>query len=162
MTYSCISFFQLFSCCFKILWLVWCYECLERFSMLVWIGMYGCCRETVVRSDNLAQASLSRLGEIGKDSPRPFSREGSLRWLAQFWVSECLAQRGETRLSENARRLLFCVSSSCLGEGSSPERETLLLERDPSAWAKSWARVRLGLVFSLSLDVWLTFEWIII
>jgi len=75
--------------------------------MLVWTGMHGCCRKIVARFDNLAQASLSRLGEMGKDSQKLFSREGSLRRPAQF-----LSERA-SRLSENAWRLLFlCVELS--------------------------------------------------
>ncbi|QCE10217.1 hypothetical protein DEO72_LG10g1444 [Vigna unguiculata] len=54
----------------------------------------------VARTDNLAQANLSRLGEISR---------GSLR------------------------RSLFLLSSSRLGERSSPKRESLSLERDLSA-----------------------------
>jgi len=66
--------------------------------MLVWTGMFGCCRKIVARSDNLTQASLSRLGEMGRDSPRPFSREGSLRRPAQF-LSEQASRSGEERLA---------------------------------------------------------------
>jgi len=67
-------------------------------SMLFWTGVCGCCRKTVARPDNLAQASQSRLDEMGKDSPRPFSRERSLRQLAQF-LSERASCSGEERLT---------------------------------------------------------------
>jgi len=67
-------------------------------SMLVWTGVGNCCRKTVARSDNLAQASQSRLGEIGRGSPRPFSREGSLRRPTQF-LTERASRSGEERIA---------------------------------------------------------------
>jgi len=57
-------------------------------GVLLWMhGMFwsvdldwyeGVCRETVARSDNLAQASLSCLGEMSRDSLRLLSHEWSL------------------------------------------------------------------------------------
>ncbi|QCD89852.1 hypothetical protein DEO72_LG4g802 [Vigna unguiculata] len=52
------------------------------------------------RTDNLAQASQARLTETGKGLPKPFARD--------------VAQVGGSRL----------------GEGNSPERESLSLERE--------------------------------
>jgi len=66
--------------------------------MLVLIGMCGCCKETVARSDNLAQASLPRLGKMRRDSPRPFHASGRSgdqlnfeRECAEATVSMCRA-----------------------------------------------------------------------
>jgi len=125
---------------------------------------FGMFREwAVARVVNLVQASLPRLGEVSRDSSRFFHVNGrSGDQLSFKWASVSL-RRGETRLSENAWRLLFLVSSFRLGEGSSPERETLSLERGPSAWAKSWASVRSDLMFLfLFLDVWHVSEWIVV
>jgi len=133
MAYSCISFFLLFCCCSKSLYLVWCCECLERFSMLVRIGMCGCCREIVARSDNLAQASLSRLGEMSRDSPRPFHARSRPSDQLSFERVNISLRRGESRLSENAHRLLFlCVELL-------PRRRELAWARDPLAWARPFS-----------------------
>ncbi|QCD99323.1 hypothetical protein DEO72_LG7g604 [Vigna unguiculata] len=70
----------------------------ERMSMLVWTGVCNCCRKTVVRPDNLAQASQSRLGEMDRGSPRPFLREGSLKRPTQF-LSERASRSSEERLA---------------------------------------------------------------
>ncbi|QCD94625.1 hypothetical protein DEO72_LG5g2710 [Vigna unguiculata] len=52
-------------------------------------------RKTMARPDNLAQASQSRLGEMGRDSPRPFLRERSLRRPTQF-LSKRASRPSET------------------------------------------------------------------
>ena len=62
-THSCAAFYCCFCSCAESLWLIRCSECLECFSVWFWFGMSGCHRETAARSDNLAQASLSRLGK---------------------------------------------------------------------------------------------------
>jgi len=95
----------------------------ECFSMLVWLGMNGCCRKSVARSDNLAQASLSRLGEMSRGSPRPFYARG--RWGNQlkFERASVLPKR------ECAEATVVCVELS-------PRRREL-------AWARvllTWAR----------------------
>ena len=120
--------------------------------MLVWLGMNGCRRKTVARSDNLAQESLSRLGEMSRGSPRPFYARGRLGDQLSFERASVSLRRGESRLSENAQRSLLCVSSSRMGEGSSPERESFSLERDPPAFVKSWVRMHPELV---SLCAWM-------
>jgi len=67
-------------------------------SMLFWTSVCGCCRKIVARTDNLTQVSQSRLGKMGRDSPRPFSCERSLRRPAQF-LSERASRSGEERLA---------------------------------------------------------------
>jgi len=124
---------MLFCCCFKSLCLVWCCECLEHFSMLVRIGMCGCCRETVARSDNLAQASLSRLGEMSRDLPRPFHGRGRSGNQLNFEWANVSLRWGESRLSKNAHRALFlCVELSL-------RRRELAWARDPLTWARPFS-----------------------
>ena len=78
--------------------LIWCSECLECFSVLIWFGMSDCRRKTVARFDNLAQASLSHLGEMSRGSPRSFSAKGrSGDWLS-FERASVSLRRGESRL----------------------------------------------------------------
>ncbi|QCD87117.1 hypothetical protein DEO72_LG3g1649 [Vigna unguiculata] len=80
-------------------------------------GSYGLLMETVARSDNLAQASLSRLGEMSIDSPRPFHARGRSGNHLRF-------ERARMRIGH-----CFCVSSSRLGEGNSlSERPSRLSE----------------------------------
>jgi len=59
--------------------------------VLVWFGVGDCCRKTVARPANLAQASQSRLGEIDKDSPKPYCAKGrpgdSLNFLGRANIS---------------------------------------------------------------------------
>jgi len=134
-TYSCISFFLLFCCWAKSLWLIWCFECLECFSMLVWFGMSGCRRKQwrdLIISPKRACLAQARWAET---CPDIFTR-GVARRPTQFWASERLAQaRRVSPKRERAEVTVMCVNSH-LGEGSSPER-------GPLAWAKSWARVLL-------------------
>jgi len=61
-------------------------------NMLCWFGVGGCCRKIVARPDNLAQASQSRLGEMNRDSPKPFYAKGHSGDQLNFWASEHLAQ----------------------------------------------------------------------
>ncbi|QCD78641.1 hypothetical protein DEO72_LG1g2277 [Vigna unguiculata] len=67
----------------------------------------------VARADNLAQASLPRLGEMSRDSPRPFHASGRLGDQLSFERASISLRRGESHLSENAQRPLFlCVELS--------------------------------------------------
>ncbi|QCD87553.1 hypothetical protein DEO72_LG3g2090 [Vigna unguiculata] len=77
------------------------------------------------RTDNLAQVSLSHLGEMSGARPSLFAR--GLRRPAQFERASVSPRRGGSRLSEKAQRPLFQDFEP------SPERETLSLERDSSA-----------------------------
>jgi len=43
---------------------------------VVWTGVGNCCRKTVARPANLAQVSQSRLGEMNRDSPKPYYARG--------------------------------------------------------------------------------------
>ncbi|QCE15236.1 hypothetical protein DEO72_LG11g2245 [Vigna unguiculata] len=67
----------------------------------------------VARADNLTQASLPRLGEMSRDSPRPFPASGRSSDQLSFERASVSLKRGESRLSENAQRPLFlCVELS--------------------------------------------------
>ncbi|QCE06170.1 hypothetical protein DEO72_LG9g1181 [Vigna unguiculata] len=57
----------------------------------------------------LVQASLSRLGEVGRGSPRPSRASGRLGDSLNFEQASVSPRRGESRLSENVRRLLFQI-----------------------------------------------------
>jgi len=109
--------------------------------LLFWTGVGGCCRKTMARPDNLAQASQSRLGEIERDSPKPFLRERSPE--LSFWASERLAQAREVSPRWDPRELLFLLFEP------SPRRRGL-------AWAKplAWARP-FNLSEELGETVWL-------
>jgi len=84
--------------------------------MLVWLGMDGCRRKTVARSDNLAQASLSRLGKMSRDSPKPFYARGCSSDQLSFERPSVSLKRGDSRLSENAQRSLLCAQRVMCGE----------------------------------------------
>jgi len=94
---------------------------------LVSFGVGDCCRNTVARPANLAQASQSRLGEIDRDSPKaPFTREAAQATRSIFERANISPRREGSCLSEIPRCSLDALSSPRLGEGGSPER-------DPSA-----------------------------
>jgi len=67
-------------------------------NVLPWTGVRDCCRKTVVRPTNLAQASQSRLGDMDKDSPKPSLRERSLKRPTQL-LSERVSRPGERGLT---------------------------------------------------------------
>jgi len=99
---------------------------------LDWI--LGLLREwTVTRADKLTQASLPRLGEMSRGSPRPFHVRGRSGDQLNFEQASVSLRRGESRLSENAQRPLFlCVELS-------PRRRELAWVRDPLAWARPFS-----------------------
>jgi len=101
--------------------------------MLVWIGMCDCCREIVARSDNLAQASLPRLGEMSRDSHRPFHASGRSGNRLSFERASVSLKREESCLSENVQRSLF------LRVELSPRWRELAWARDPLAWARPFS-----------------------
>jgi len=82
--------------------LIRCSECLVCSSVWFWFGMSGCRREIAVRSDNLAQASLSRLGEMSGSSPKLFARRVAQATSSDFDRASVSLRRGKSRLSENA------------------------------------------------------------
>jgi len=82
--------------------------------------MSGCRRKTMARTDTIAQASLSHLGEMSKRLAQTFLREGSDQ--LSFERASVSLRRGESRLSDNVQRSLLYVSSSRLDEGSLPEQ----------------------------------------
>ncbi|QCE15010.1 hypothetical protein DEO72_LG11g2018 [Vigna unguiculata] len=61
---------------------------------------------------------------MSRDSPRPFYARGRPGDQLSFEQTSVSLRQGESRLSKNVQRSLLCVSSSRLGEGSSPERES--------------------------------------
>ena len=83
----------------------------------------------VAATVKLAQASLSRLGDGSRGSPRPSRANGRLGDSLNFEQASVSPRRGESRLSENVRRPLFQFRNSRLGGENSPKRETL-------AWAR--------------------------
>jgi len=105
----------------------------------------GLLHERIVLSTGfLAQASMSRLGEINKGSPKLLhvsSRSGDPR---SFWASENLTQvRGVSPKRDSTWGYCSPFSSPRLGEGGSPKR-------DPLAWARSWAKAVWCLAVSCS------------
>jgi len=113
-----------------------------------WAGLGRCCRKTVARPANLAQVSQSRLGKTNRDSPKPFCAKRSPRRPALLFERVSISSRREgSRLSEIPRVLLLPFSSPHLGERDSPGR-------DPSAWARCWARQCWVLVVCLLSDDW--------
>jgi len=108
----------------------------------------------------LAQASVSRLGEISSNLPRLFAQV--VAQATSSVLSESLSRSGEevSTKRENVQAIVPHFSSSHLGERSSLERETLSPERDLSTWARSWARMHSCFVSSLFLDVWHLIDWI--
>jgi len=119
-------FSMLFGCYFEVLWLMWWYVICECMSVLFWTGVGDCCRKTMARPDNLAQASQSRLGEMDRDLPRPFYAKGRSGDQLSFWASEYLAQaRGVSPKRDPAWAPASFFEPSP-GEGGS-------LEWDPSA-----------------------------
>ncbi|QCE04104.1 hypothetical protein DEO72_LG8g2137 [Vigna unguiculata] len=70
----------------------------------------------VAATVKLAQASLSRLGEVSRGSPRPSRANGRLGDSLNFEQASVSPRRGESRLSENVRRPLFQFRNSRLGD----------------------------------------------
>ena len=136
---------------FEFMWLVWCCDIWGHMNELVWFGVGDCCRKTVARPANLAQASQSRLGEINRDSPKPFYARGRPGDPLNFFLaSEHLAQ----------------------ARGVSPKRDPALVpgssfEPSPMQRGLAWARpfslseglsgTVLCLVAWLFLDAWKLF-----
>jgi len=87
---------------------------------------------TVARPVNLAQASQSRLSEM-KQGAR---LGGSLN----FWASRQLAQARGISLKRDPALPMLLLLCPRLGEGEARLSEHVSPERDPSAWARCWAR----------------------
>ena len=118
--------------------------------MNVWYGGIVACGmsshllqvKTVAGIDKLAQASLSRLGEINRGLPKPFStnaRPGDPLW---FWASEHLAQARGVSPKRDPTSASAPFSSPRLGERGARLSEHVSPERNPSARARCWARQR--------------------
>jgi len=136
-----------------------------------WAGMDHCCRKTVTRPVNLAQASQSRLGETNRDSPKPLLRERSPRRPALYFERASISPRREgSRLSEIPRCFLGVFEPSLRRRGLAWARmsrlsETLQPERgvgrdSAEFWLYVYSRM-IGIVW-----VWLlwwdtcTYVWI--
>jgi len=63
----------------------------------------------VAATDNLAQASLSRLDEVSRGSPRPSRANGRPSDPLSFEQASVSLKRGESCLSENMQRSLFQI-----------------------------------------------------
>jgi len=104
--YSYVPFPSLFGCCFEFMWRVWCYFGFERLKLLyesvAWAGARDCCRKTMTRPANLAQAGQSRLSEMNRDSPKPSLHERSPRRPTLHFEQASISLRRErSRLGES-------------------------------------------------------------
>ena len=83
-------------------------------------------QETMARPVNLAQVGQSRLGEMNRDSPKPYYASGRPGDpLMNFERASISPRREGSRLSEIPRGFPDAFSSHRLGEGDSPERACL-------------------------------------
>jgi len=107
-----------------------CLDCLViLFSICMWLMQV----RTVARADNLAQATLPRLGEMSRDSPRSFDASGRSSDQLSFERASVSLRRGESHLIKNMQRPLFlCVELS-------PRRRELAWARDPLACARRFS-----------------------
>jgi len=114
---------------------------------------------TVAATDNLAQASLSRLGEVSRGSPRPSRVNGRPGDLLNFEQASVSLKRGESRQSENVQRPLFQIHEL------SPRRRELAWARVSLAWARPFSLSEelgedtfwVGFLFVLG---WLACDWL--
>ena len=98
-------------------------------NALFWIGVGDCCRKTVARPANLAQASQSRLGEMDRDSPKPFYVKGHPGDQLIFLGSEYLAQaRGVSPKRDPALALVSLFEPSPRRRGLAWARTSRLSE----------------------------------
>ncbi|QCD89955.1 hypothetical protein DEO72_LG4g907 [Vigna unguiculata] len=80
----------------------------------------------MARPVNLAQAGQSRLGEMNRDSPKPYYANGRPGDpLMNFERASISPRREGSRLSEIPHGFPDAFSSPRLGEGGSPERACL-------------------------------------
>jgi len=93
--------FGLFRVCWVFVWTVCCCEYANCFVLLFGCENMVVTWRTVARSIALAQARLTRPGEICKSRPGLHTNSRSVGELL-FWVRQCLAQARGTRLSEKA------------------------------------------------------------
>jgi len=124
----------------------------------VWCELYCCLGvklcwwqwRIVAESDELAQASLPRLGEIYRDSPKSFFTKGRPGDPLYFfgWANVSL-RRGGSRLSDHARRVLM------LEVELSPRRRELAWARVLLAWARPLCLSEMLGEKGVSLDVFL-------
>ena len=134
--YLFTSIFYLRCCYFTIVWLVWYYECME--CLVMWLGLYVWLMRvrTAARTDNLAQASLSRLGRHSRNWPR-LLLELSLKRRA-FVLSDKASLSGE-RVSPKRELVVSCCGSLCCRAGERPhfERRAVSLRRGGLAQART-------------------------
>ena len=122
-------------------------------------GARDCCRKTVARPANLAQASQSRLGEMSRGSPKPYYARGRLGDpLIIFERASISSKREGSRLSKILCGFPDALSSPRLGEGglawarTSRLSETLQPERGAGRGSTLF-----GCLFVLG---WLVFVWV--
>ena len=118
---------------------------------------------TMARFIALAQARLTHPGETCRNRSRLYSNSCSGSKLL-FWARPL--RKGWPRSSEegspkraSANGNCSWMSSSRLGERSSPERESLSPEWDLFAWPRGWARMWLALLFLCSPMLALCLYW---
>ena len=107
---------------------IWVIEnaCLNYLDVCGWLLH----ERTVVSTGFLAQASMSRLDEINRGSPKLLHASSHSGDPRSFWASEHHAQaRGVSPKRDPAWGYCSPFSSPRLGEGGSPKRESL-------AWAR--------------------------
>jgi len=105
---------------------MWCEPVYDNFEPLAicWVVVH---ERTIVSTGFLAQASMSRLGEINRGSSKLLHASGRSGNPCPFWASERLAQtRGVLPKRDPAWATVPLFEPSP--------------KRDPSAWARSWAR----------------------
>jgi len=119
---------------FVLVWLDALYAWLVRYAWLLqW--------RTVARPVNLAQASQSRLGEMKQGARLGLLHERSPRRPARTFERGNTSPRREgSRLSEIPWCSLSAPSNPRLGERGARLSEHVSPERNPSAWARGWAR----------------------
>jgi len=157
---------------------------------MVWLGLYHCCSlfywacvllwvfglagnlcwacvcvvqvRTVADTDSLAQASLPRSGEMCRGSSRVFCASGRPGDQSVFWASKQLAQARGVSLNRDPVLFPILFSSPRLGEGGARLSEHVSLERNPSAWARCWARqccVEMFVYFWMICFGWVWMLW---
>jgi len=116
------------------------FDAWEYIVWTVWVKNLAAAGETVARPVKLAQASQTRLGEMNRELAQSCCAKGRPGDQLDFWASRQLAQaRGVSPKRDPALSMLAFLCPR-LGGGGTRLSETASPERDPSAWARCWAR----------------------
>ena len=122
---------------------------MDKIALHAWFGSFSWLLQwrTVARPINLAQASLSRLGEMKQGDLCTRSRPGD---SLNFWASRHLAQARGISLKRDPVMPTHLILCPRLGEGEARLSETSSLSEIPQPERGVWAR-RCGLecVFDL-------------